>query len=117
MGQLTTHVLDTAHGRPGRGIKLQLARREANGWEPLSESITNDDGRVNGPLLSGDNFQRGEYRLTFAAGDYFRGLGVELADPPFVDEVVICFGVADAEQHYHVPLLVSPFSYSTYRGS
>ncbi len=116
MGYLTTHVLDTARGRPGAGIRVDLyaigeARR-------LVKSIeTNADGRADGPLLEGDEFEAGVYELVFHAGRYFADAGVALPDPPFVDQVVIRFGVASPDQHYHVPLLVSPWSYSTYRGS
>ena len=116
MGRLTTHVLDTANGRPGAGLRIDLfviapERR-------LLKSVeTNADGRCEEPLLEGQAFAAGTYELVFAAGAYFRALGAELADPPFVDEVVIRFGIANASEHYHVPLLVSPWSYSTYRGS
>ena len=116
MGYLTTHVLDTARGRPGAGVRVDLyaigeARR-------LVKSIeTNADGRADAPLLEGDEFEAGVYELVFHAGRYFADAGVALPDPPFVDQVVSRFGVAAADQHYHVPLLVSPWSYSTYRGS
>ena len=117
MGRLTTHVLDTAHGKPGAGMAVTLYRRAGDGCEVVKSVTTNADGRVDAPLLEGDALMAGGYRLVFAAGAYFRRLGVALPDPPFVDEVVIDFGVADASAHYHVPLLVSPWSYSTYRGS
>lgn len=115
MGRLTTHVLDTAHGIPARGMRVEL--RSALSGERLANFSTNDDGRGNGPLLEGSALLPGRYTLTFFVADYFRARGVALPDPPFLDEVTIAFGIADAGQHYHVPLLVSPWSYSTYRGS
>ncbi|MEW6167032.1 MAG: hydroxyisourate hydrolase [Pseudomonadota bacterium] len=117
MGKLTTHVLDTAHGRPASGLALSLYRCAAESCELLRRMHTNADGRVDEPLLQGAAFVAGVYELRFEAGAYFRARGVALPEPPFVDEVRLRFGVADAEAHYHVPLLVSPWSYSTYRGS
>lgn len=117
MGYLTTHVLDTAQGRPGHGIRLELSRRTGDTWQLIKEATTNDDGRVDSPLLDGDDFTQGHYQLTFFAADYFRNAGIALSEPAFLDDVVIRFGVAEADQHYHVPLLISPYSYSTYRGS
>lgn len=117
MGKLTTHVLDTAHGRPGAGIAVTLWRLDADGRQALVQTQTNADGRCDRPLLEGDRMQAGVYELVFAAGAYFRALGTPLPEPAFVDEVVLRFGIASADQHYHVPLLVSPWSYSTYRGS
>ena len=117
MGRLTTHVLDTANGRPGAGIRITLYRNLGERYALVKDTVTNHDGRCDAPLLEGDAFSRGRYRLVFAAGEYFAGQGAPLPDPPFVDEVVLDFGVADATAHYHVPLLVSPWSYSTYRGS
>lgn len=116
MGRLTTHVLDTANGRPGVGIAVTLYRLDG-GRRELLRTLTNHDGRCDQPLLQGEAFEAGSYELVFAAGDYFRSLGASLPEPLFVDEVVLRFGIADAAQHYHVPLLVSPWSYSTYRGS
>lgn len=116
MGRLTTHVLDTANGKPGAGIALTVFRLDGERRE-LIRTVTNSDGRCDRPLLEGDALERGRYEIVFAAGDYFRALGQGLAEPLFVDEVVLRFGVADTGQHYHVPLLVSPWSYSTYRGS
>jgi 5-hydroxyisourate hydrolase len=117
MGRLTTHVLDTAHGRPARGMALSLHRLCADGERRLvTERRTNEDGRCDEPLLQGDGFAPGRYELLFRVGDYFRGLGTDLADPPFLDEVPLRFGIA-GDGHYHVPLLVSPWSFSTYRGS
>ena len=117
MGRLTTHVLDTSAGRPGSGIAVTLERLDDGGLVRLAETVTNSDGRCDAPLLDGPAFAAGTYQLTFAAGAYFRAQGVALSDPAFLDEVVIRFGIAAADEHYHVPLLISPFSYSTYRGS
>jgi 5-hydroxyisourate hydrolase len=116
MGRLTTHVLDTALGRPAAGVEIVLYRVTPQRQE-LARKHTNADGRLDNPVLDGDAFVPGIYELVFQAGAYFRGLKLELPEPPFVDEVVLRFGIADAGQHYHVPLLVSPWAYSTYRGS
>ncbi len=108
MSSLSTHVLDTVSGRPAAGVRVVLTQ----GSTTLGEGVTDADGRFRGfPALS-----TGAYVLTFHAGDYFRGAGVALADPPFLDVVPIHFGVS-GEGHYHVPLLISPFAFSTYRGS
>jgi 5-hydroxyisourate hydrolase len=117
MGRLTTHVLDTAHGRPGAGMRVRLYRRRGADYALVKEVTTNGDGRCDGPLLEAGAFTSGAYRLVFSAGSYFAALGVRAPEPPFVDEVTLDFGVADATAHWHVPLLVSPYSYSTYRGS
>jgi 5-hydroxyisourate hydrolase len=117
MGKLSTHVLDTARGRPAAGVAIELSVEDGGRWSTLARSVTNADGRTDAPLLSGDAVRPGRYRLTFAAGDYFRGTGVALADPPFVDLVTLDFGIAEPGGSYHVPLLVSPWSWSTYRGS
>ena len=117
MGRLTTHVLDTAHGKPGAGMRVRLFRKRDSGYALLKELSTNADGRCDAPLLEGDAFAAGEYRLVFSAGAYFAAQGVKAPQPAFVDEVTLDFGVADAAAHYHVPLLVSPYSFSTYRGS
>ena len=117
MGRLTTHVLDTANGCPGEGIHIKLFRLGKAGAMLIAEGRTNAEGRVDGPLLSGEQFETGDYLLEFAAGAYFRARGTELADPAFLDIVPVRFGVADADAHYHVPLLISPYGYSTYRGS
>jgi len=117
MGKLTTHVLDTAHGRPGAGIAIRLYRCAGDGRQLLGTFVTNADGRCDAPLLADAALCVGTHELEFAVGDYFAGLGVALAEPRFPDVVCLRFGIADAAAHYHVPLLVSPFSYSTYRGS
>lgn len=113
MSGLTTHVLDTMHGRPAAGVSLRLSR----GGEAVTAAITNPDGRVDWPLLAGPELTAGRYRLEFDIGEYYRDMGVTLAEPAFLDVVVIDFGVSDPGSHYHVPLLVSPYGYSTYRGS
>ena len=113
MSGLTTHVLDTMHGRPAAGVSVRLFR----GGEAIVTAVTNHDGRCDKPLLANGSLEPGVYRLEFDVGDYYRELGVALPDPAFLDTVVIDFGIADSAGHYHVPLLVSPFGYSTYRGS
>ena len=115
MGRLTTHVLDTAHGIPARGMRVEL--HPGDSGERLADLSTNADGRANAPLLEGATLRAGRYTLTFHVAEYFRAAGVALPDPPFLDTVRIDFGIANADQHYHVPLLVSPWCYSTYRGS
>lgn len=115
MGQLTTHVLDTARGRPGAGMRVELYTF-ASGNTPLVSTVTNDDGRCDAPLLEGDAFQAGEYKLVFHAGEYFQA-STGADGPGFLDRVVIRFHVTQAEEDYHVPLLLSPFGYTTYRGS
>ena len=117
MGRLTTHVLDTAHGVPAAGVAFTLHRDLDGRFALIGDGVTNAEGRVDAPLLDGAGFLAGRYRLVFRVGDYFRGRDTPLPEPPFVDEVTIDFGVADAQAHYHVPLLVSPWSYATYRGS
>jgi 5-hydroxyisourate hydrolase len=114
-GRLTTHVLDTARGRPGAGIRVMLYRVSGNSHRRLAETVTNADGRTDAPLLSGQALMEGTYELVFFAGDYLRAQGV--GGVLFLDEIPIRFGVADAAAHYHVPLLLSPFGYATYRGS
>ena len=116
MGRLTTHVLDTAHGRPGANIRVELYRI-GSARESVTSAVTNDDGRCDKPLLEGAAFKAGVYEIVFHAGAYFAGRGVKLANPAFLDQVVIRFGIASQDQHYHVPLLISPYGYSTYRGS
>ena len=117
MGRLTTHVLDTAHGIPAAGVAFTLHRNLDGRYALIRDGVTNADGRVDTPLLEGDALRPGRYRLVFRAGDYFRSRSVALPDPPFVDDVVLDFGIADPDAHYHVPLLVSPWAWSTYRGS
>jgi 5-hydroxyisourate hydrolase len=117
MGKLSTHVLDTTQGRPGAGVSIELYRVEDGRRRLLKTDTTNADGRCDAPLLLGDELQAGLYELVFAAGDYFAAQGVQLPSPRFVDRVTIAFGVADPAQNYHVPLVVTPWSYSTYRGS
>ena len=117
MGRLTTHVLDTTLGKPGAGIRVDLFRINGDAREKLCQTSTNDDGRCDAPLLEGDDFQPGTYELQFHAGAYFDRTTAGLPDPKFLDIVPIRFGVSDADGHYHVPLLISPFSFSTYRGS
>lgn len=116
MGRLSTHVLDTARGGPAAGISVQLWALAGEHRDLLATGVTNPDGRTDAPLLSGDALRVGVYELVFAAGSYLR-LTHDLPEPAFLDEVVIRFGVADAGAAYHVPLLLSPYGYSTYRGS
>lgn len=116
MGKLTTHVLDTASGLPASGVRWALYRIEDSA-DLIREGVTNPDGRSEAPVLEKDEFVSGVYQLRFAIGDYFRLRGVNLSDPAFLDTIVIQFGISDSTTHYHVPLLVSPFGYSTYRGS
>ncbi|HTM77848.1 MAG TPA: hydroxyisourate hydrolase [Devosia sp.] len=114
-GRLTTHVLDTMHGTPARGMRLDLLFVHGDHTHHIAESHTNADGRVDQPLLDADQFQHGIYEIHFHVGQYFERLGVEL-DNPFLDVVPVRFEISQ-DSHYHVPLLVSPFAYSTYRGS
>ena len=116
-GRLSTHVLDTALGRPASGVKIALYRLEGAARHLLKEAVTNADGRSEGPLLAGAELVEGQYELIFAAGAYLREKGVGQDEILFLDEIPIRFGISDASQHYHVPLLISPFAYSTYRGS
>ncbi len=115
-GRLTTHVLDTASGKPASGLKIEL-------WsigperKLLTSVVTNTDGRCDAPLLQGDDIAIGTYELMFFAGAYLRTSGTKLGEPPFLDVIPIRFGIDNATQHYHVPLLLSPYGYSTYRGS
>jgi len=110
VGKLTTHVLDTAHGRPGAGIRLELYRLEGESRALVAQGFTNKDGRTDGALLEGDALRAGTYELVFHVGAHFSGQG-------FLEAVPVRFRIADASQHYHVPLLCSPWSYTTYRGS
>lgn len=119
MAGLTTHVLDTARGRPAAGMALELARLDENGERRVLKTVrANADGRTDEPLLAGAEFARGVYEIVFEVGEYFAGRPEGGGDdPPFLDRVPLRFGVADLSAHYHVPLLASPWSYSTYRGS
>ena len=117
MGFLTTHVLDTAHGLPAAGMIVELFSIDDGNRALVKSIVTNSDGRCDSPLLEGEEFRTGVWELEFHVAGYFAGLGIELPDPPFLDQVTLRFGIADAAEHYHVPLLVSPWSYSTYRGS
>ena len=114
---LTTHVLDTANGCPAAGVSVALLRLENEDRQLLLQTVTNDDGRTDQPLVAEDALQPGQYELVFEVAEYFSKRGNKLDDPPFLDRVVLRFAIAHPEQHYHVPLLVSPWSYSTYRGS
>jgi 5-hydroxyisourate hydrolase len=115
-GRLTTHVLDTATGKPAAGLSIALYRVEGDRRDHLKTVATNSDGRCDAPLLAGEEFRTGEYELVFEAGEYLRRSGVALPGPAFLDIVPIRFGMAE-QAHYHVPLLLSPYGYSTYRGS
>ena len=117
MARISTHVIDTAHGRPAAALRVGLYILRDGERHTIHTTITNSDGRTVEPLLAGDQIETGEYEMAFNVADYFRGVGAALASPPFLDQVVIRFGVSDAHGDYHVPLLVSPFGYSTYRGS
>jgi len=116
-GRLTTHVLDTMAGRPAAGVAIALRRATGPTATVLAQTVTDDDGRAPGPLLEGDAFETGSYELLFHVADYFRAQGVSLSEPPFLDVVSIRFAIADRTSHYHVPLLISPYGYTTYRGS
>lgn len=119
-GKLTTHVLDTANGCPSKGLAIALWEIDPNpdldSKTLLKTTKTNSDGRTDEPLLTGEEFKAGIYELVFSVGNYFARYE-NYPDPPFLDQIPICFGISDVEAHYHVPLLVSPWSYSTYRGS
>ncbi len=118
MAQLSTHVLDTMHGRPAGGMRVRLERVDGGVSRVLATVVLNDDGRnPDGALLDGEALQPGRYRLVFDVAGYFARLGVKLPEPPFLGTVAVDFGVADAATRWHVPLLVSPWAYSTYRGS
>jgi 5-hydroxyisourate hydrolase len=117
MGKLSTHVLDTTLGKPGAGVAIELYAVDGEKKVLLCNAVTNHDGRCDAPLLQGENMRAGRYELVFFAGDYFSRQGVALPEPKFIDRVTIAFGIADPDQNYHVPLVVSPWAYSTYRGS
>tara|TARA_B100000686_G_scaffold59506_1_gene63939 strand:+ start:156 stop:506 length:351 start_codon:yes stop_codon:yes gene_type:complete len=116
MTKLTTHVLDIYSGKPGKGIKVEVYNIKDGKREKLNSLILNNDGRTDKPLIEGSAFQEGQYEIVFFVGDYFKKI-TETPNIPFLDEVVIRFGISNSNEHYHVPLLVSPWSYSTYRGS
>lgn len=116
MGKLTTHVLDISAGRPAGGIRIELHETSASGQVSIVERTTGEDGRCAAPLMEGPRFRSGRYTLTFHVAEYFRTRGVALAEPAFIEDAVIHFGIAAPEQHYHVPLLITPWSYSVYRG-
>jgi 5-hydroxyisourate hydrolase len=115
-GYLTTHVLDTARGKPAAGIEIALYRVSGNSHKKIATAVTNDDGRTDGPILPEDSFKTGTYELIFFAGDYLRATGGATGDTLFLDQIPIRFAM-DEDSHYHVPLLLSPYGYSTYRGS
>ena len=117
MGRLTTHVLDIANGCPAAGMAVALYRLDGATATPLKSLTLDADGRAEAPLLEGDALEAGRYRLVFDVAAYFRARGAALPEPPFLDRVPLEFGIADAAAHYHVPLLASPWAYSTYRGS
>jgi 5-hydroxyisourate hydrolase len=117
MGRLSTHVLDTVNGKPAHGVAIELFALDGEKRRSVVRTTTNADGRTDAPLMIGDAFHTGTYELVFAVGAYFTSVGTAMADPPFLDVVPVRFTIADPDGHYHVPLLVSPWSYSTYRGS
>lgn len=117
MGKLSTHVLDTAHGCPAAGVRIELWSLAGDGRKLVKTATTNTDGRTEAPLLGADELRAGLYEVVFHVGDYFASRGVALTEPRFLDQVPVRFSIADATATYHVPLLVSPWSYSTYRGS
>ena len=116
MGQLTTHVLDISAGLPAAGVRIELHAHSPQGLRLLTKTATGADGRVAAPLLSGEGFRAGSYLLTFHTAEYFRARGVKLPEPAFLEHVSVQIGIAAADQHYHVPLLIAPWSYSVYRG-
>ena len=116
MGALTTHVLDTATGKPATGLKIELFRVTGMSHKKIGTYVTNADGRVDAPLLSGETFKQGTYELIFFAGDYLDSTDAKTSTPKFLDQIPLRFGISD-DSHYHVPLLLSPYGYSTYRGS
>ena len=116
-GYLTTHVLDIARGCPAAGIRIMLYRVTGNSPEKIAEAVTNADGRTDAPMLKGKDFTVGGYELVFCAGDYLRASGQVTGETLFLNEIPIRFGIPDATTHYHVPLLLSAYGYSTYRGS
>ena len=117
MGQLTTHVLDTARGLPAGGVLVEAHIVRGSERTPVGSATTNGEGRTDGALVDGDRLERGVYELTFHIGAYFRRAGMTMSDPPFLDRVVIRVGIADPSAGYHIPLLISPYGYTTYRGT
>lgn len=117
MARLSTHVLDTSRGAPAAGVRIELHVVKDGARTRLATATTNDDGRTDAPLLAGDRLVVGVYEITFHAGEYFRRAGIPVTNPPFLDEIVVRVGIADAAGSYHVPLLLAPYAYSTYRGS
>lgn len=117
MTGLTTHVLDTANGTPAKGVRIELYKYPGGSRSKIRETITNEDGRTDAPILSEEFFIPHEYELVFHVGDYFRQAGANISEPPFLNIIPVRFSVADHTKHFHVPLLVSPWGYSTYRGS
>jgi 5-hydroxyisourate hydrolase len=117
MGSLTTHVLDTANGCPAVNVRIGIHRVLDAKIKHVRDVVTNEDGRCDGPILKGDDFVAGTYELHFHIGDYFKYKNMDLPPPNFLDVIPVRFSISVLEEHYHVPLLVSPFSYSTYRGS
>jgi 5-hydroxyisourate hydrolase len=117
MAHLSTYVLDTARGIPARGVKIELHRIEDGARRRVATGVTNADGKIAAPLISGELLEIGVYELVFHAGDYLRGAGTTVSEPPFLDQIAVRFGVGELNRNYHVPLLLSPFGYSTYRGS
>lgn len=116
MGQLTTHILDTSAGLPAKGVRIEVHHLDGAALELLAERTTEGNGRCAVPLLEGPQLRRGRYRLTVHMGAYFASRGIELSDPPFLEQAIVQIGIADPQQHYHVPLLITPWSYSVYRG-
>lgn len=117
MAGLTTHILDTHGGCPAAGVEVRLRRLGPEGGEMLVETVTNADGRTDAPLLAPETTSPGIYEIDFAIGPYFRARGVALPEPAFLDVVTVRFGLSEVTRHYHVPLLASPYGYTTYRGS
>ncbi|MED4963098.1 hydroxyisourate hydrolase [Heyndrickxia coagulans] len=119
MAGITTHILDLTHGKPADHVAaaLYIFDSAQSAWTCLKKAATNSDGRLDSPLLSGEEVEAGKYKLVFSIGDYFRRQEISLPDLPFLEEVPVCFGIADPASHYHIPLLVSPWGYQVYRGS